>query len=76
MARIPKSLTDEPRWEKGDPLRILLKRESRTCAGCAYLKTDRLFNTTAVACHKRKRKAELSVEKTRRCELFEDGSTK
>ncbi|CAB3730842.1 hypothetical protein [Paraburkholderia rhynchosiae] len=67
---------EDPKWERGDPLEILIRRERRTCAGCIFLKTDKLFNTTAVACRKRKRKAELSVDKTKRCELYDDGSGK
>ncbi|WP_109477689.1 hypothetical protein [Paraburkholderia sp. C35] len=64
----------EAKWEKGDPLEILIRRENRTCAGCVFLKTDRLFNTAAVACRKRKRKAELCIDRMRRCELYDDGS--
>lgn len=66
----------EKLWERGDPLDILIRRESRTCAGCIYLKTDKLFNTTAVACRKRKRKAEMGIEKMKRCDLYDDGSKK
>lgn len=66
---------EEKRWEKGDPLKILIARESRTCAGCVFLKTDRLFNTTAVACRKRKQKAQMSIERMKRCELYQDGSS-
>jgi hypothetical protein len=67
---------EEKLWEKGDPLRILISRESKTCKGCAFLKTDKLFNTTAVACTKRRRKAELSIEKMKRCDGYTDGSGK
>jgi hypothetical protein len=67
---------DDPKWERGDPLEILIRRENRTCAGCVFLRTDKLFNTTAVACRKRRRKAELDVAKMKRCELYEDGSKK
>lgn len=76
MHRIPETLTEDERWEKGDPLEILIRRENKTCAGCAFLKTDKLFNTTAVACRKRKRKAQMSIEKMKRCELYDDGSKK
>lgn len=67
---------EDKRWERGDPLEILIRRESKTCAGCLYLKTDKLFNTTAVACRKRKRKAQMSIEKMKRCDLYDDGSKK
>lgn len=67
---------EEKPWELGDPLEILLKRERKTCAGCCFLKTDKLFNTTAVACTKRRRKAEMSIEKMKRCDLYTDGSKK
>jgi hypothetical protein len=67
---------EEKPWERGDPLEILIRRESRTCAGSIYLKTDKLFNTAAVACRKRKRKAELCIEKMKRCDLYDDGSKK
>jgi hypothetical protein len=67
---------EEMQWEKGDPLEILIRRENKTCAGCVFLRSDKLFNTTAVACRKRKRKAEMSVSKMKRCELYDDGSKK
>lgn len=73
----PKTLTDdEDRWERGDPLEILIRRERNTCAGCVFLRIDKLFGTTAVACRKRKRKAEMNVSKMKRCELYDDGSKK
>jgi hypothetical protein len=67
-------MTDLRRGDFRDPAVIVEERQSRTCAGCIYLRTDKLFNTAAVACRKRKRKAELCIEKMKRCELYDDGS--
>jgi hypothetical protein len=57
-------------WEKGDPVVILIRREERTCAGCVSLVTTRLFGENAAACRRRRRKAQMSVKKTRRCDSY------
>lgn len=72
--REPEPYGHRQRERNKNPLEILIERESGTCKGCVHLRTDKLFNTAAVACRKRKRKAELSVDRTRRCETYDDGS--
>ena len=69
-------MSDLRRGDFRDPAIVLEEKQNRTCAGCAFLKTDKLFNTTAVACTKRRRKAELSIEKMKRCDGYTDGSGK
>lgn len=57
-------------WEKGDPLVMLIQREEKTCAGFVSLITTRLFGENAAACRRRRRKAQMSVKKTRRCDSY------
>jgi len=64
------------RRERGrNPLEILIEREAGTCKGCIYVMKSPLGGPE-VACRKRKCKATSKIEKTRRCEIYDNGEPK
>jgi len=69
-------------WERrGSAEDVAIRREAeelaareRTCFGCVFVMASP-FGGPEVACHKRKRKAKRCIEDTRRCEIYNDGTT-
>lgn len=48
-----------------DPLKILIEREERTCKGCVFERTERVFEIKIVTCVKLRRHG-------KRCVLFKE----
>lgn len=51
------------RSDLGNPLDVLIRRESVTCKGCRYLVSERCFGNQVEACS-------LGKKKLRKCSLY------
>lgn len=56
---------DLERWMYGNPENILLRQESATCKGCAYLEVHKAFGQFVSICLKKKKA-------TRRCSQYKE----
>lgn len=63
-------LSDLRRRDYGDPLEILLRRESETCAGCQSLDSQKWIGITKFVCRRGVRKASTEIEEMRRCKRY------
>jgi hypothetical protein len=70
--REPERFGDRRRERGRNPLEILIEREAGTCKGCIHILKSPLGGPE-IACRKRKAPAVLSVERSRRCEIYDDG---
>lgn len=60
-------------WEYGDPLKMLERKQSRTCLGCCSLIRNRWAGVTKWVCSIGVQKAALDVYEMRRCRKYSEG---
>lgn len=65
-----------PRYwrEADDPLRVLERRESKTCAGCQHLQRDMLIGQVKFSCGKHIRPAATEICDMRKCPKYVEKS--
>lgn len=60
------------RWEYGNPLNVLLRKESRTCKGCKWQHTDTIFGRVLTVCTYIRKNGTRPEYKNQRCKHYRE----